>query len=307
MQKSILHFGNPARLNLKHDQLVISRPERQDITRPLEDIASIVIDHGEISISTPLLARAGENGIVIVFCDNNHLPVSYANPVIGHSLQSLRHRHQWGAGIPIFKQAWAQIVKSKLNNQAAALEAIGQEAATLHRLSKEVKSGDPENKEAQGARYYFPRMFSSISGFVREREGVFPNNFLNYGYAIVRAGMARSLAGAGLCLSLGIFHRNQYNPFVLADDCMEPYRAWVDFVVWNMVQATGEQELSPEIKKEFLSVLHADVQMEDRQSPMIVSMDALAASLAEVFAGEREPKALKLPEFTLDGNFENHA
>lgn len=299
MLKSVLHFGNPARLSLRDDQLVIQRPDRQELTRPLEDIASLVIDHGEISLSTPLLIRAAEKGIITVYCNQQHLPVAYGSPVVGHTLQNLRHRQQWGAGLPVFKQAWAQIVKVKLKNQARALEAIGQEAATLHRLAKEVKSGDPENAEAQGARYYFPRMFSSIQGFVREREGIFPNNFLNYGYAIVRAGMARSLAGAGLCLTLGIFHHNQYNPYALADDCMEPYRAWVDYVVWNMIQATGEQELTPEIKKEFLSILHADVEMEDKQSPMMISMDVLAASLAGVFAGVQEPRDLKLPAFNL--------
>jgi CRISPR-associated protein Cas1 len=297
MLKSVLHFGNPARLSLRDDQLVIQRSDRQELTRPLEDIASLVIDHGEVSLTTPLMVRAAEKGIITVYCNQQHLPVAYGSPVVGHTLQNLRHRQQWGAGMPIFKQTWAQIVKGKLKNQASALEAIGQEAATLHRLAKGVKSGDPENAEAQGARYYFPRMFHSIQGFVREREGKFPNNFLNYGYAIVRAGMARSLAGAGLCLTLGIFHHNQYNPYALADDCMEPYRAWVDYVVWNLIQASGATELTPEIKKEFLALLHADVSMDERHSPMMVSMDALAASLAGVFAGDHAPQAIKLPGF----------
>jgi CRISPR-associated protein Cas1 len=303
MLKSVLHFGNPARLSLKEDQLVISRPEKQEITRPLEDIGSLVIDHGEVSLTTPLLTRAAELSILVVFCNRLHLPVAYANPVVGHTLQNLRHRQQWKAGVPLFKQTWAQIVKSKLTNQALALEAIGQEAATLHRLARQVKSGDPENTEAQGARYYFPRMFHDVPDFIRDRDGQYPNNFLNYGYAIVRAGMARALAGAGLCLTLGIFHHNQYNPYALADDCMEPYRAWVDFVVRKIGQKTDAKELLPEIKKEFLGLLHADVIQEDKHSPMMVNMDQFAASLAEVFAGERAPKDLKVPGFGLNEAF----
>lgn len=295
MLKQVLHFGNPAKLGLKDNQLVIARPEKENLTRPLEDIACIVIDHAEVTCTTPLLVKAAEEGLVVIWCNEKHLPVAYSTPHPGHRLSNLRHRHQWEAGMPVFKQAWAQIVRAKLTHQAAVLEYQGKEAALLHRLAKEVKSGDPENTEAQGARYYWTQFLPGGEKLLRDPEGPFPNNLLNYGYAIIRAGMARALAGAGLCVTIGIFHHNQYNPYALADDCMEPFRPWVDLQVVRMVKRGVPEELNKDMKAELLSVLHQDVFWPDRsQSPMMVAMDEMAASLAQFFAGES--KSLKIPQ-----------
>jgi CRISPR-associated protein Cas1 len=291
MLKTVLHFGNPARLSLKNDQLQIDLSGKGILTRPLEDIACIVVDHAEVSCTTPLLVRAAELGLVVVFCDQKHMPCAYSSPLVGHTLQNLRHRQQWEAGAPAFKQAWAQIIRAKLENQAAVLESAGQDPAQLLRMAREVKSGDTGNHEAQGARYYWPRLFGK--GFTREREGDPPNNWLNYGYAILRAGMARSLAGAGLCLPLGIFHRNQYNPYALADDCMEPFRPWVDLTVSRMPPEDASEDLGRSGKALLLAVLHQDVAFEDHQSPMMIAMDRMAASLARLFAGE--DKKLTIP------------
>lgn len=291
MLKSVLHFGNPARLSLKDDQLLIDLKDRGVLTRPLEDIGCIVVDSAEVSCTTPLLVRAAQLGLIIVFCDDRHLPCAYSSPFVGHTLQNLRHRQQWEAGLPVFKQAWAQIIRAKLENQAAVLASAGHDHAQLLRMAREVRSGDADNLEAQGAKYYWSRLFGSE--FSREREGAFPNNFLNYGYAIVRAGMARALAGAGLCLTLGIFHHNRYNPFALADDCMEPFRPWVDLAVLRLLPEIDSEELTKTSKAVLLGILHQDVQLDDHQSPMMIAMDKLAVSLARLFEGE--DKKLVLP------------
>ena len=291
--KKVLHFGNPARLSLKFEQLVIELEGKGPITRPLEDVGSIVIDHQQVRCSTPLIAKAAEKGVVIVWCDAKHLPVSYSLPYVGNNLQNLRHRQQWEAGKPVIKQAWAQLIQAKLKNQALVLDMRGGDGSRLHHLSQQVRSGDPDNLEAVGARHYWSRVFGRERGFSRDPGGGFPNNFLNYGYAIVRAGMARALAGAGLCLSIGVFHHNQYNPFVLADDCMEPYRPWVDLLVAGMAEGRDEGELDKDSKAELLTLLHQDVFVGGKQRPMMLSMDGLAQSLAFMFAGEE--KELKLP------------
>ena len=295
MLKSILHFGNPAKLSLKNRQLVIDKLDGEIITRPLEDIGAMVIDHGEIRITTPLLTFAASSGVVIVWCDEKHLPVAYSHSISGHSLQNLRHRLQFEAGTPKFKQAWAQIIKAKLVNQAKVLELYGKENATLKRLAREIRSGDPENYEGQGARYYWSKLFGEDENFIRDPDGEFPNSFLNYGYSIVRAAMARSLAGAGFCLTLGIHHHNQYNSYCLADDCMEPYRPWVDLEVLKMISEEFEPELNPKAKARLLAVFHQDVKVNSSLSPMQVNMDDFSASLAGFFSGDS--KGLILPEF----------
>jgi CRISPR-associated protein Cas1 len=295
MRGSILHFGNPCRLSLKLDQLVIQKADGQTLTRPLEDIAVIVVDHGEVSLSTPLMARAAQMGVGIVFCDEKHLPVAYSSPMVGHTLQNLRHRQQWAAGQVVHKQAWAQVIRKKLLNQADTLKLLGKDCATLRRMAKDVKSGDSSNEEAKGAKYYWNQLLGR--DFVRERYGDFPNNYLNYGYAIVRAGMARALSGAGLCLTIGIFHHNQYNPFALADDCMEPFRPWVDLEVIRMLHEAKGQELDKEAKARLLLILQQDVQFEGYRRPMMGAMDQLASSLAHLFEGRK--KDLDLPSLPI--------
>lgn len=295
MLKQILYFGNPARLSLQHDQLRIERAGEDTLTRPLEDIASIVIDHGEVSLTTPLISRAAGMGVLIVFTDAQHLPVAYTTSMAAHYVQNLRHRQQLTASALRHKQAWAQLVTAKLRNQASVLQRNGHEAARLLYLAKGVKNGDPDNHEAQGARYYWEQLFGQDPEFFRDRYGPPPNHLLNYGYAILRAATARALAGAGLCLAVGVFHHHRGNAHPLADDVMEPFRPWVDQCVLDMGARMLEPELDRSMKAALLQVLHHDTQMGQQQSPLMVALDSTAASLATFFAGETP--SLRLPAF----------
>ena len=295
MLGQVLHFGNPARLGIQDRQLLIDRAGRQPLTRPLEDVACLVIDHPEVTCTTPLLVAAALQGVLVIWCGEKHLPVSYGIPHPLHKQSNLRHRQQVEASLPLQKRAWAQLIQAKLTHQAAVLEYQDKPAAYLHRLAAEVKPGDPQNKEGQGARYYWQHYLPPGTAFLRDPEGPAPNPLLNYGYAIIRAAMARALAGAGLCVTLGIHHHNQYNPYALADDCMEPFRPWVDLQVLRMLRRNLPEEMDTAQKAELLSVMHQDVHWPDGStSPMMVAMDDLAASLARLFSGEG--KKLLIPQ-----------
>ena len=295
MLKQLLYFGNPARLSLQHDQLRIERAGEETLTRPLEGIGSMVIDHGEVSLTTPLISRAAGMGVLLVFTDAQHLPVAYTTSMVGHHLQNLRHRQQLAATPARLRQAWAQLVRAKLRNQATVLEAHGHAPTRLHYLAEHVQSGDPDNQEAHGARHYWGQLFGQDPDFYRDRYGPPPNHLLNYGYAILRAATARALAGAGLCVALGIFHHHRGDQHPLADDMMEPFRPWVDHCVLGM----GERMLIPELdrpaKAALLQVLHHDTRMGRQDSPLMVALDTAAASLAAFFAGETD--TLRLPAF----------
>jgi CRISPR-associated protein Cas1 len=297
MGKSILHFSNPAILKLKYDQLVIEMEDRGPITRPLEDIGCIVVENHQVTCTTPVLVRAAEMGVVIVWCDSKHMPVAYSSPFVGNTMQNLRHRQQWAAGKPVFKQVWAQLIQAKLRNQATVLEILGKDHLRLLRLASEVKSGDKDNLEAVGARYYWSRLFKEVPGFVREPAGPFPNNYLNYGYAIVRAACARALVGAGLCLTLGVFHHNQYNPFALVDDCMEPFRPWVDLAVFQLMAEGAEEDLDKSGKARLLQVVQEYGRVDDKNVELTTGMEMLASSLAKCFEGIG--KELKIPSMNV--------
>jgi CRISPR-associated protein Cas1 len=289
MIKRTLYFGNPAYLKTTHEQLVFeSTTDPKEVRKvPIEDIGLVILDHQQITITQSLLARLLEHNVALVTCDDTHHPAGLFFNLEGHTLQSQKHQAQVDASLPLKKQLWQQTVSAKIANQAAVLRDQRQDAGYLLRLAASVKSGDSGNTEAKAAAWYWKRVFPDFLSFSRERFGPPPNNLLNYGYAILRALVARSLVGSGLLPTLGIHHRNQYNAFCLADDIMEPYRPYVDKTVCNIIRMNGKYlEMTPAMKKELLSIPTLDVHLEGRKSPLMNAVSRTTASLARCYEGE---------------------
>lgn len=286
MIKRTLYFGNPAYLSTRLEQLAVDRPEQPAHSIPIEDIGLVVLDHQQITISQALIAKLLENNVALITCDATHHPTGLLLNLDGHSLQSQRFQAQLDSSLPLRKQLWQQTVEAKIRNQAAALAQRRLENKYLFNLATQVKSGDAGNLEAKAALYYWDKFFPDFLEFKRQREGPPPNNLLNYGYAIVRAMMARALVGSGLLPVMGIHHRNQYNAYCLADDIMEPYRPYVDLLVYQQVRTHGRYlEMSPNMKKELLALPQTDVEIEGQTSPMMVAITRTTASLAKCFEG----------------------
>ena len=309
MIKRTLYFGNPAYLNLRNQQLLIKLPEVEKndtlpdsfkkeavATIPVEDIGVVIIDHQQVTITQGLIAALVENNTAVIVCDDSHLPSGLMMPLDIHHTQQERFKYQIEASVPLKKQLWQQTVEMKLCNQAALLKKTGSNPEPLQVLSRSVKSGDPENIEGTAAHYYWSHLFKDHFGFTRDRYGDPPNNLLNYGYAILRAITARSLVGSGLLPTLGIHHSNKYNAYCLADDIMEPYRPFVDEIVYGI--ATGKTdicELTVELKKQLLGICTVDIFFDEEHSPLMVGMQRTTASLAQCFEGGR--KKITYPEF----------
>lgn len=306
MIKKTLYFGNPAYLSLRMEQMVIKIPEvekatdvadiirQQSVTtRPIEDIGIVVLDHKQITITQALLDSLLENNCAIITCDSRRMPVGLMLPLCGNTIQSERFQHQISASLPLRKQLWQQTIKAKINNQARVLASCSMvESRCMKKWSDDVKSGDVDNKEAQAAAYYWKKLFSNIDGlqnFTRSREGMEPNNLLNYGYAILRAIVARALVCSGLLPTLGIHHHNRYNAYCLADDIMEPYRPFVDEIVYGIAceQGPNNLQLTREIKARLLTIPTVDVVISGKRSPLMVGVSQTTASLYRCFSGEQ--------------------
>ena len=289
MIKRTLYFGNPAYLRTKDEQLVFESVETGETkSAPIEDIGLLILDHQQITISQALIAKLLANNTAFITCDNTHHPTGMLLNLDGHSLQSQKFQAQVEASQPLKKQLWQQTVSAKLQNQATMLEQIRVPAKNLRNWAAEVKSGDSDNLEAVGAVYYWKNLFPDFLEFKRERYGPPPNNLLNYGYAILRAVVARALVSSGLLPTLGIFHRNQYNAYCLADDVMEPYRAFVDKKVVQIVRGNGKfLEMTPNMKKELLNIPAMDVLINEEKSPLMVAVQKTTASLAKCFEGKQ--------------------
>ena len=301
MIKKTLCFSNPAYLSLRNSQLVIKLPEVEkaanltedfkkatEITRPIEDIGVVVLDHKQITITTGALSALLENNCAVITCDSRSMPVGLQLPLSGNTTQSERFRDQIDASLPLRKQLWQQTIQYKIRNQVAVLSLCSKaETRCMNVWANEVRSGDPDNLEARAAVYYWKNLFGDIPGFIRSREGVSPNHLLNYGYAILRAVVARSLVASGLLPTLGIHHHNRYNAYCLADDIMEPYRPYVDRLVHYIVEQYGiDIELSKDIKAELLSIPTIDVVINGKRSPLMVGVAQTTASLYKCFSGE---------------------
>ena len=294
MIKRTLYFGNPAYLKTANEQLVIEMlgslnggtDTGETKSAPIEDIGLIILDHQQITITQALLAKLLANNTAIITCDDTHHPVGMMLSLDGHTLQSQKFQAQVDATAPLKKQLWQQTVMAKIENQAAMLAFCREENKLLLNLAASVKSGDCENHEAQAAAYYWKRVFPDFLEFRRERYGPPPNNLLNYGYAILRAIVARSLTASGLLPTLGIHHRNQYNAYCLADDIMEPYRPYVDYIVWQIIRNNGKYlEMSPSMKKALLELPAMDVKIDGKKSPLMNAVQRTTASLAKCYEG----------------------
>lgn len=287
MIKRTLYFGNPAYLKTTNEQLVIELKDSDTPqSAPIEDIGLIILDHQQITITQALMAKLLANNTALITCDDTHHPTGLLLSLDGHSLQSQKFQAQIEASAPLKKQLWQQTIAAKIENQAAMLAFRREENKLMLRLAENVKSGDSENAEAQAAVYYWKKVFPEFLNFRRERHGPPPNNLLNYGYAILRALVARSLVGSGLLPTLGIFHRNQYNAYCLADDIMEPYRPFVDFTVYQIIRNNGTNlEMTPAMKKSLLQLPAMDVMMENKKTPLINAVQRTTASLAKCFEG----------------------
>ncbi|TNJ47168.1 type II CRISPR-associated endonuclease Cas1 [Tamlana fucoidanivorans] len=297
MIKRTLFFGNPAYLSTRNEQLVVNFPEegKAEKTIPIEDLGYIVLEDPQITITNGLLRKLVENKTAVITCNQQHLPCSMLQPLVGHTEQTERMRYQLNASIPLKKNLWQQTVMAKIENQANHFLIRGKNALRLKRYAKEVKSGDLDNQEALAAAFYFQNLFN-INGFSRNQKGVAPNNLLNYGYAILRAVTARALVSSGLLPSFGIFHSNKYNAFCLADDVMEPYRPFVDALVFDIVESGCQiEDLNQSIKADLLMIPAIDVIIDGKQSPLMNAMSRTTASLFECFEGSR--RKLLYPEF----------
>lgn len=303
--KRTLYFGNPAYLSTHLEQLVVRLPEVEkndtlpdqfkreaQATIPIEDIGVVVLDHQRITISQALLAKLLANNAAVITCNETHLPTGLLLNLDGHTLQTQRFKAQLEASEPLKKQLWQQTIRAKIKNQAIALSVAGQPIQNMLHWAEAVKSGDAENHEGRAAARYWKNFFSDLlppgQEFIRDPAGEPPNHLLNYAYALLRAMAARALVGSGLLPTLGIFHRNQYNAYCLADDLMEPYRPYADLLVRSLLKETKgiAPELSPAIKKKLLALPSLDVTLEGETSPMMVALQRSSASLAKCFLGE---------------------
>lgn len=288
MIKRTLYFGSAAYLKTTNEQMVIEMPESGEIkSAPIEDIGVLILDHQQITVTQALMAKLLASNVALITCDNTHHPVGLMLNLDGHTLQSQKFQCQVDASVPLKKQLWQQTVEAKLINQATVLKNERVDNKYILHLAQKVKSGDSENCEAQAASYYWKNVFPDFLEFRRERYGPPPNNLLNYGYALVRAIVARSLVASGLLPTLGIFHRNQYNAYCLADDIMEPYRAFVDKVVCQIIRGNGRfLEMTPSMKKSLLSIPVMDVIIDGQKSPLMNAVQRTTASLAKCFEGK---------------------
>ena len=292
MIKRALFFSTPFCLSLRDNQMVIRTKEEPDMQRsvPIEDIGFIVLEHRQISVSLPLLNALSENNVAVIFCNEARMPNAMLMNLDSNKTQGESYMAQIEASEPLKKGLWKQIVEAKIRNQAALLRKLDKDGDKLKPLYMNVKSGDADNREAIAAKIYWTELFGR--GFIRLRDGIEPNNLLNYGYTILRAAVARSLMGSGLFPAFGIFHRNRYNAFPLADDIMEPYRPYVDETVYDIYRQ-GFTELTTETKGRLLRLLFADTRFDRVTRPLDVGLTFTSASLAKCFAGKQ--KKLSFP------------
>jgi len=321
MIKRTLYFENPAYLSLKNKQLVAKLPEVENNdtlpelvkaesvkTIPVEDIGIVILDNKQITLTHGLIEALLENNCALITCGSNRMPVGLLLPLEGNTVQSERFTAQIEASLPLKKQLWQQTIQAKIENQTHVLKTCrGTEVRNMQKWANDVKSGDSDNLEGRAAAYYWKNLFPMIDDFTRHREGVPPNNLLNYGYAILRAVVARALVASGLLPTLGIHHHNRYNAYCLADDIMEPYRPFVDKLVVEIVDmeircdvaSVGAYcntpllqrdnvpiELTKQIKIKLLQIPVLDVIINNQRSPLMVAVTQTSASLAKCFLGE---------------------
>lgn len=293
MIKRTLCFGNPAYLSLRNGQLVIRLTDvatHEEVTKTaaIEDIGVVVLEDRQITITNAALDALVANNCAVITCDEKHIPSGLLLPLCGNTTQSERFREQIEASLPLKKQLWQQTIQAKIHNQASVLKRLrGAEVGNMLAWEKDVKSGDSENLEGRAAAYYWKNMFPDEESFTRDPDGEGPNKLLNYGYAIVRAVVARALVASGLLPTFGIHHRNRYNAYCLADDIMEPYRPYVDEMVARIIDSgTNCEELTTDLKRQLLGIPVIEVVIDGQRSPLMVAATKTTASLYKCFSGE---------------------
>lgn len=297
MIKRTLYFGNPAYLSLKMKQMVVRIPQKDDgdlpseedmvRTVPIEDLGLIILDNKQITITQGLIDALLENNCALITCDSRRMPVGLMLPLAGNTIQNERFRSQLDSSLPLRKQLWQQTIESKIRNQAAVLKYVtGMEHKNMLKWSDSVRSGDADNMEARAAVYYWKTIFPNDPCFIRDREDEGANALLNYGYAILRAVVARALVGAGLLPTLGIHHHNRYNAYCLADDIMEPYRPYVDKLVVEMLEDGAEDKLNATNKVKLLNIPVIEVKINEKRSPLMIAVSQTVSSLVKCFRGD---------------------
>lgn len=297
MIKRTLYFGNPAYLSMKMKQMVVRMPQKDDDdlpsgddivkTVPIEDLGVIILDNKQITITQGLLEALLENNCAVITCDSKRMPVGLMLPLSGNTIQNERFRSQIDSSLPLRKQLWQQTIEAKISNQAAVLKYVtGEEHKNMLKWSESVRSGDVDNMEARAAVYYWKTIFPDNPYFVREHDADGPNGLLNYGYAILRAIVARALVASGLMPTLGIHHHNRYNAYCLADDIMEPYRPYVDKLVSEILDDDATGELNAKSKVRLLNIPVIEVIINGRRSPLMIAVSQTTSSLVKCFKGE---------------------
>lgn len=294
MIKRTLYFGSAAYLKVRQNQLLVSfpadsgKPTRQV---PLEDVGLLVLDHQQITISQATLAAFIAQNAAVLCCDSRHMPAGLILPFGTNYTFTEKLRHQLAASAPLRKNLWQQTIKAKIQNQAAVLSSYGIDVQNMVRWAGKVKSGDPDNFEGRAAANYWQKLLALQQGAtVRHRLAEPPNNLLNYGYAVLRAIVARSLVASGMLPAVGIHHSNKYNAFCLADDVMEPYRPIVDKLVMGLLKhfdADAIAQLTPKVKQALLVIPTLDVVIDNERSPLMVGMQRTTASLMQCFEGTK--------------------
>ena len=278
-------------------QMVVRVPQKDDgdlpseeemvRTLPIEDLGVIILDNKQITITQGLMEALLENNCAVITCDSKRMPVGLMLPLAGNTIQNERFRSQLDSSLPLRKQLWQQTIEAKIRNQAAVLKYItGEEHKNMLKWSESVKSGDTENMEARAAVYYWTTIFPDAPHFVRDRDEEGANALLNYGYAILRAVVARALVGAGLLPTLGIHHHNRYNAYCLADDIMEPYRPYVDKLVAEMLEDGADDKLTATNKVKLLNIPVIEVLINGKRSPLMIAVSQTVSSLVKCFRGD---------------------
>ena len=306
MVRKTVEFSTPGtRLSVSHRQLVVERPGCPKVSRPMEDLGVVIVDDVRATYTQAVFLGLLEAGATVLVSGRDHLPAGMMLPLDAHHAQTERQRAQIEASEPIRKRAWQAIVRAKIEQQAAVLTHYSGDDGGLAPMARRVRSGDPENLEAQAAQRYWPRLFGRT--FRRERRASGVNALLNYGYAVVRAAVARAVVAAGLIPSLGVHHRHRGNPFCLADDLLEPYRPYVDWRVKLLLDGRYDpppQLTEPDTRAALLSLLNETVHVGERREPLLLALHTSAASLCRTLTGGDRtlalPKGLPLEPVLLD-------
>ena len=283
MIKRVIDISERAYLHIKDRQLLVDKEHVTVSKIAVDDLGILILQHPAITITQSAITQCQKNNVAILFCDDRHLPISITLPLwSGHSLHTKVLREQVAITVPRRKRLWQQIVKAKIAEQATTLERAGLESQRLDRLHDRVRSGDPENIEAQAAQVYWRALMGNSFRRDSAAEGV--NSILNYGYSIMRAMTARALVGTGLHPAIGLYHKNQYNGLCLADDIMEPFRPWVDSLVHEMDAQPGATAITRGVKQKILGLLGEQVSYGKKKMPLMVSAHYLAAQVKQAMS-----------------------